>query len=250
MTLSSPLCRVGRKKPIQHVIKNISPKQFNKYVEPFVGSGDIYFIMDLDPSISAVINDLDPEIISAFKILKRNPSIEGIDRFKNKSLEEVRSFVKQSHNSDIDKLAKIIYDLCGTFGSKGQGNKIYKNPDIEPKLRKIPQYAEYMKNTKVLNQDYKSVIKSNDSKDTYFYLDPPYESSKGLYSKSVIDYNELADVLSKVKGKFVLSLNDSPNIRNIFKQFKVRGIRVDKPQDTMRESVGSHARQEVIIKNF
>jgi site-specific DNA-adenine methylase len=81
-------------------------------------------------------------------------------------------------------LAKIIYDLCGTFGGKAQGSKIYKNPNIEPKLRKIPKYAEYMKNTKVLNQDYKSVIKSNDSKDTYFYLDPPYESSKGLYTKS------------------------------------------------------------------
>jgi len=247
MTLSSPLCRVGRKKPIQHIIMSVSPKQFNKYVEPFVGSGDIYFEMNLDPSIPAVINDLDTEIATAFKILKSNPSIDNIERFKNKSLEDVRSFMKQSHSSPIDKLAKIIYDLCATFGGTAQGSKIYKNPNIEPKLRKIPMYAEYMKNTKVLNQDYKSVIKSNDSKDTYFYLDPPYESSKGLYAKSDFNYEELAGVLSKVKGKFVLSLNDSPNIRNIFKQFKIRGLRVE---GGGTQDLGAKTRKEVIIKNF
>ena len=247
MTLASPLCRIGRKKPIQHIIMSVSPKQFSKYVEPFVGSGDIYFEMNLDPSIPAVINDLDTEIATAFKILKSNPSIDNIERFKNKSLEEVRSFMKQSHSSPIDKLAKIIYDLCATFGDTAQGSKIYKNPNIEPKLRKIPMYAEYMKNTKVLNQDYKSVIKSNDAKDTFFYLDPPYESSKGLYTKSDFNYEELADMLSKVKGKFILSLNDSPNIRNIFKQFKIRGIRVE---GRGNEDLGAKTRKEVIIKNF
>jgi len=247
MSLVSPLCRIGRKKPIKYVIKNTAPKQFNKYVELFVGSGDIYFAMDLNPEIPAVINDLDKEIVSAFKILKSNPSIDNIDRFKDKSLEEIRSFMKQSHSSPIDKLAKIIYDLCATFGGKAQGSKIYENPNIEPKLRKIPLYAEYMKNTKVLNQDYKSVIKSNDGKDTFFYIDPPYENSKGLYSKSDMDYEELAEVLSNIKGKFVLSLNDSPNIRNIFKQFKIRGITLE---SRGHKSIGEKSRKEVIIKNF
>lgn len=246
MTLSSPLCRVGRKKPIQHIIKSVSPKQFDKYVEPFVGSGDIYFEMNLQTP--AVINDLDHEIATAFKILKSNPSIDNIERFKDKSLEEIRSFMKQSHTSPIDKLAKIIYDLCATFGGQAQGSKIYKNPNIEPKLRKMPMYAEYMKNTKVLNQDYKSVIKSNDTKDTYFYLDPPYENSKGLYAKSEFNYEELANVLSNVKGKFVLSLNDSPNIRNIFKKFKIRGIRIE--AHSQRGGIGHDSRKEVIIKNF
>ena len=251
MTLISPLCRPGRKKPIQHVIKSIAPKQFNKYVEPFVGSGDIFFAMDLDPSIPAVINDIDKEITLAFKILKSNPSITNIERFKNKTLEQVRSFVKQTHTSPIDKLAAIIYGLCGTFGGKGQGTKIYNNPNIEPKLRKIPKYAEYLKNTRVLNQDYKSVIKSNDGKDTFFYLDPPYEASKGIYAKSEFNFQELANVLSKVKGKFILSLNDSPNIRNIFKDFNIRGITVEGGGvNQKQQTIGSKVRKEVIIKNF
>ena len=248
--LVSPLCRIGRKKPIKQVIKTMAPKQFNKYVEPFVGSGDIFFNMDLDPSIPAVINDLDKDIALAFKILKSNPSITNIERFKNKTVEQIRSFMKETHTSPIDKLAAIIYDLCATFSGAAQGTKIYHSPNIEPKLRKIPKYAEYLKNTRVLNQDYKSIIKSNDGKDTFFYLDPPYETSKEVYVKSEFNFQELADVLSKVKGKFILSLNDSPNIRNIFKDFNIRGITVEGGGVNQKRAIGTKSRKEVIIKNF
>ena len=81
-----------------------------------------------------------------------------------------------------------------------------------------------MKNTKVLNQDYKSVILNNNTSNAFFFIDPPYEKSKDLYKDSIIDYEELAIVLSKVKGKFILTLNDSPDIRRIFNKFKIRGI--------------------------
>jgi len=246
MTLSSPFCRVGRKKPIQFVIERLAPKNYDTYVEPFVGSGDIYFKLNLSPTIKAVINDKDDMISNGFKILKSNPSIDNIDRFKSKSIEEITNFVKASHSSPIDKLAKIIYLLCGTFGSTGKG-KIYKSPNIETKLRKIPDYAEYMKNTKVLNQDYKSVILNNNTSNAFFFIDPPYEKSKDLYKDSIIDYEELAIVLSKVKGKFILTLNDSPDIRRIFNKFKIRGITLEAEGN---KGVGSSSRKEVIIKNY
>ena len=56
--LTSPLCRVGRKKPIQQRVVNKSPKDFSIYVEPFVGSGDIFFALNLDPTkVKSYIND-------------------------------------------------------------------------------------------------------------------------------------------------------------------------------------------------
>jgi len=42
MSLISPLCRTGRKKPLQSIIKALAPKDFKKYVEPFVGSGCVF----------------------------------------------------------------------------------------------------------------------------------------------------------------------------------------------------------------
>jgi DNA adenine methylase len=245
--LVSPLCRVGRKKPIQDKVVRLSPKDIKIYVEPFVGTGDIFFAMSLDPEkVKSYINDKDSDVANAFKIMKSNPNIDNIGKFKDMSLEQVKSFVKGSH-SGLDKLAQIIYNLCGTFGALGKG-KIYKNPNIEPKLRKMPLYAEYLKNTSISNTDYKSLF-SHDSPNTFFYLDPPYEKSKGLYKDAAIDYKQMADRLKKLKGKFLLSINDSAEIRETFKDFKIMGLAV-KGGGQANTDIGVKIRKELFIKNY
>jgi len=245
--LTSPLCRIGRKKPIQNKVISQSPKDFSIYVEPFVGSGDIFFAFNFDPTkVKSYINDKDTDISTAFKIMKSNPNISNIDKFKGKSVEAVQSFVNGSHTG-LDRLAQIIYKLCGTFGTTGKG-KIYKNPNIEPKLRKMPKYAEYLSNTTISNGDYKSLF-SHDSPNTFFYLDPPYEKSKGLYKDAVIDYKQMADRLKKLKGKFLLSINDSVEIRETFKDFKISGISVEGGGQKGTD-VGVKTRKELFIKNY
>ena len=248
MVLSTPLCRVGTKKPIRQVIKNKAPSNFTTYIEPFVGGGSIYFFLDLDPDkIKSIINDKDTSIAQAFRILKANPATSDLNRFKSKTVAEVQSFVNKSQTSQIDKLAKIIYDLCGTFGGKGQGTKIYKNPNIEVKLKKIPQYAAYMKNTTVLNGNWKSAIK--DSPNTFIYLDPPYEKSKGLYKEAVVDFQDMAKYLKPLKSKWLLSVNDSAETREIFKGFKIRGISVEGGgQET--SDIGAKTRKELLVSNY
>ena len=246
--LTSPLCRVGRKKQIQNSVISQSPKDFTIYVEPFVGSGDIFFAFNFDPDkVKSYINDKDIDIYTAFNIMKSNPSITNIDKFKGLSIEQIQTFVSKTYTNPVDKLARIIYLLCGTFGSKGIG-KIYKNPNIEPKLRKLPKYAEYLKNTTISNKDYKSLF-SHDSPNTFFYLDPPYEKSKRLYKDGVIDYKQMADKLKKLKGKFLLSINDSAEIREVFKDFKISGITV-LGEDKGKSPVGGQNRKELFIKNY
>ena len=247
--LVSPLCRIGRKKPIQQKVINKSPKDFSIYVEPFVGSGDIFFALNLDPTkVKSYINDKDSDVATAFKIMKSNPNIDNIAKFKGMSLEQVRSFVKGSH-SGLDRLAQIIYKLCGTFGTTGRG-KIYKNPNIEPKLRKIPKYAEYLSNTTITSSDYKSLF-SHDSANTFFYLDPPYEASKGLYKDAVIDYKQMVDRLKKLKGKFLLSINDSAEIRETFKDFRIIGLSVEGGASGQKKNeIGVKSRKELFIKNY
>ena len=136
--LVSPLCRVGRKKPIQQKVINKSPKDFSIYVEPFVGSGDVFFAMNLDPTkVKSYINDKDSDVATAFKIMKSNPNIDNIAKFKNMSLEQVRSFVKGKFLLSINDSAEIreTFKDFRIIGLSVEGGG-QKGTDLGTKVRK------------------------------------------------------------------------------------------------------------------
>jgi DNA adenine methylase len=77
-----------------------------------------------------------------------------------------------------------------------------------------------LKGVTILNQDYKKVLKKYDGENVLFYLDPPYyKTDNKSYSNKNIDFEELLDTLKDLKGYFVLSINDDPYIRKLFKDF-------------------------------
>lgn len=245
--MPSILCRLGRKRAIRQIIKNKAPKDFTTYVEAFVGSGDVYFYLDLDPSVKAYINDLDPLIAQSHKIIKSNPSIENIEKY-DLNLTEQNAFVKQKHTSPLDKLASNIMMLCGTFSGKARG-KIYQSGNIPNKLKKIPDLAEYMKNTTITQQDWKTIFKKHDKPNSFIYLDPPYEKSEEqkLYKINIIDFEEMARLMKSAKASVMLSINDSPNIRDIFKGLKISKILV---KGKHGKDISSEDRKELIITNY
>ena len=74
---------------------------------------------------------------------------------------------------------------------------------------------------------YQDFITRYDRPDTLFYLDPPYwncenDYGKGIFSKA--DFDELARLLKGIKGRFILSINDVPEIRQIFKAFYIKEV--------------------------
>ena len=258
MPLTAILCRTGRKRPIRDLIVSQKPKDFTTYTEPFVGTGDIYLALDLDPSIRAVINDLDPIIAQGHKFIKSNPTIPNITKY-DMTEEQTQNFVKKSYTNPVDKFVKNLIIMCGSFGGIPKLNKdgyptIYQFPPMSKKLVKIPAIAEYMKNTTVLQKDYKAVVKQYDSPTTFHYLDPPYENSVSnkLYKEAEMNYEEMAKFLKTIKGKFLLSINDSPNIRNIFRGFKIQKISVKGGAHKTEgaRTVGDGNRSELLIKNY
>ena len=54
-----------------------------------------------------------------------------------------------------------------------------------------------------------------DRETTLFYLDPPYYARK-LYKYNLTpeDFRKMAELLGRLRGKFVLSLNDVPEVRS------------------------------------
>ena len=77
----------------------------------------------------------------------------------------------------------------------------------------------------ILGRFREKVIKAFDSKDTLFYLDPPYwiDGEKFyLHDFFPADHEKLAETVCAIKGKFVLSYNDNPKIHELYRGFNIR----------------------------
>ncbi len=90
--------------------------------------------------------------------------------------------------------------------------------DISKLYDGIEQLAVRMNNAVVENQDFETLIKHYDREDSFFYCDPPYYNSEYVYDGGFAKENHqrLHDVLVNAKGKWLLSYNDCPEIRELY----------------------------------
>jgi len=257
--------RIGSKRQLVPKILKLIP-QHTIYVEPFIGGGSVYFAKP--PSRKEYINDLDKNIIEGYRLLKDAPSEEEllkdavkkvgntkIKKISDETVRRIQAFINKPAKTKAQKLLKKLYLSRNTFGFRNKGF-IYNPSTHYSKIRDIELYKERLKNTTILSEDYKTVIKKTDSKDTFFYLDPPYEDSDKLYEHDSINMEEMSNILRNIKGKFLMSINDSPNIRRIFKGFKIKNVlfkgsdrhKIDK--NTELKWVGQADRNELFISNY
>lgn len=233
----------GSKRRVLHKILPLIPKH-KIYVEPFIGSASV--LLGKPPSELEVINDLDKQLMKAYKLLKQaTPAI--INYMPDKSIESIQALVdKKTKNKNI-LLLQELYKRTATFQNQ-YNTKIYKTNMQEDKLKNILQYTHRLKDVQLYSTDYKNLIHHFDSPETFFFLDPPYENSKGLYKNHLFDFEQLSEILKSIKGKFLLTLNDSPTIRKIFKGFKIKKMLV--PSIGGINTVGTKDRKELIITNY
>jgi DNA adenine methylase len=268
--LRPPFCRNGNKYPVKDILVKQFPEH-KKYVEPFTGSSALFF--NKAKAEQNVLNDLDKRMIQSLRWLKSAPpkddpewdKIEfkgsfgtGKDqRLSGTRLANARAFFAKVPNSIIEKMAH--FKLAGCAGFNGvfanKPSQIYKVS--EKPLQRIETYLdlykEYLKGVSLETKDYANIIKQHDGADTFFFIDPPYEntsSSLGYAEGKGFDFERLRETLEKVKGKFLMTLNDSPNIRKIFQQFKINGFSAPNPWNTRDDKADRKPRKEITIRNY
>ena len=72
--------------------------------------------------------------------------------------------------------------------------------------------------------DFRDLIKRYDSEETFFYLDPPYHNSRGLYKYEMedTDFIDMKNILNRIKGKYLLNINEDEFIQKIFGEPNLR----------------------------
>tara|TARA_R110000823_G_scaffold23781_1_gene70705 strand:- start:86 stop:895 length:810 start_codon:yes stop_codon:yes gene_type:complete len=245
-SLTSFFGRVGSKTRLKDKIYKQMPTDFKTYVEPYVGGGAVMLGYKFKPDHKIVINDLDKALISGWRKLKNPPSLADARKYNITNVETLNRLKDSKGGGPLKELVKYLLASNNTFGSIGTG-KVYKDTNPYNKLVKIPEYQKKLKNATILNQNAIGVINKYNNADTFLFLDPPYENSNDLYDKGEINFEQLASTLRKFKGKFILSINDSRNIRNIFKGFKFRTIT---DGGSGNSGIGKSSRKELFIRNY
>ena len=202
------------------------------FVEPFLGSGALFLAKN--KSTNSVINDLDPLMYSIWTNVKSSgKKFDEINESTPFDFKPNRkrwdTFLKtHKQGTAVEKLYKSLYVMRNSFNGSGTSFSPNRYPPTQSNYKiKLEPYQKKLKGVTILKKDYKEVIKKYDNKDAFFYLDPPYEiaiKKGGYYEYSDIDLEELRDLLSKVKGKFLMSLDITPTTKKLFKDFYQKKI--------------------------
>jgi DNA adenine methylase len=248
-----PLSYIGGKNRIAKRVIALFPPH-TTYVEPFAGGAQVFF--HKQPSKVEVLNDLDGEIVNFFRICQAHHSeLIRYLRFMLVSRQwyEVLRATDPAVLTDIQRAARYLYILKASFAGivrrPSYHFHVVQPPGFNPK--RLPQLIEKthkrLERVQIENSSYERVLSRYDRKTTFFYLDPPY-FGRALYRHNLTtkDFGILEERLQNVQGKFILSLNDVPEVRTIFRRFWILDVEL---HYTAQKTPGRRYR-EVLIMNF
>ena len=260
----------GGKRQIIKELTDSLPKNYNRYFEPFIGGGALFFAVR--PK-NAYISDINPELINLYNTVKNNTHslIKDLLRYKNTETEfyRIRNLDRTpdyKNLTNIEKASRFIYlnKTCynGLYrtNSKGQFNApygFYKNPNIIDE-QNLKICSELLKETEIRLSDFSNIENKIKTRD-FVYFDPPYipinkTSSFTKYYKddfntgSQIKLKELCDRLNKKNIYFMLSNSYNETALNLYKEYNIKKINAIRAINCKADKRGTI--NELIITNY
>lgn len=225
----------GKRLLSKTLIERIQKVNHICYAEPFFGMGGVFFRRPFQAD-AEVINDVSKDVTTFLKVLQRH-FIEFVNFMRwhvttRTEFERLKNTEPETL-TDIERAARFFYLQKLSFGGKVSGRTYGYSPkekgrfDITRIEANLEELHERLAAVQIENLDYGDFIERYDRPTTLFYLDPPYYNNETDYGKGVFnksDFEKLAKLLFSIKGKFIMSLNDTPEVRNIFKGFTIETV--------------------------
>jgi len=264
---------VGGKRSLIPQYENLFPKKFNKYFEPFLGGGAIFFHLGVK---KAVLNDSNPELISAYEGVRDNPKkvIKLLKDLKDRHSPELYMAIRNldrdiglfSKFKKHEIAARMIYLNQTCFNGIYRVNKHGQfNVPIGSSLNRlicdedaIIKASDYLKDAQIHSIDFEEILKKA-GKNDFIYFDPPYfpisqYSDFTRYTKEKFyqkDQERLRDSfvdLHKKGAKVMLSNSDSDFIKDLYKDFKVHTVYSGRSLNSKKDRRGKVS--ELVITNY
>jgi DNA adenine methylase len=227
-----PAKYIGGKRNLAKLITAIIERvPHSSYNEPFVGMGGIFFRRARRPR-SEAINDISGDVVTLFRILREHyPYFVDMLKWRLSSRADFKRLLEMdpAHLTDLQRAARFLYLQRLGFGGKVDGRAFgvdarqparFDVVKLEPMLADL---AERLSPVTIEQLPFAEFIGRYDHAGALFYLDPPYWGCEGDYGPGVFgrdDFAALAEQLRGIEGRFILSINDRPDVRLVFDGFE------------------------------
>jgi DNA adenine methylase len=223
------------------------------YVETFFGAGWVYF--GKEPSKVEVINDVEGELVNLFRMMKYHASeLQRMLQYELSCRDEFEYYKQADPKglTEIQRAIRFIYLNSQSFAAKG-GNYGYgtstKPRGIVFGERDLLEIQKRLRNTYVENLDFEELIQKYDRPKSLFFCDPPYYETAGYESDFTLkDQMRLVDCLKGIKGKFLVTINDHPAVREWYSWANIEEVNTVYSISRDKDACGKV--KELIITNY
>jgi DNA adenine methylase len=277
----------GKSLMLPHIMGRIPPHQ--KYVEPFFGSGAVFFAK---PSArESVINDADRNLINLYRTIITD--YDALKKEVDASLAHNGLFFQAKYicnyydrvldgtwRNDIGKkmfsvehilqnippidraaphvmlawAAYYVYNMSFSAISTSNSFLYHSNMNYKKSLF-TKDVRNKLENALLLCDDALRILKTNnDGSDTFAFIDPPYIGTDNRGYKHTCDMDALLRYLGEeCKTKFMLTIFDCPQINEFVARYKLNVTRIEKKiacSALCKIKDDKKSRTELLITNY
>ncbi|MGJ4882978.1 DNA adenine methylase [Bradyrhizobium sp. HKCCYLRH1065] len=225
----------GKRRLGELLARRIEAIHHDTYAEPFIGMGGVFFRRRWAPR-REVINDVSRDVVTLFRILQRHyPQFLETLKFQVTSRAEFERLAAANSDTltDLERAARFLYLQRLAFGGKVAGRNFGVEPigparfDVTKLGPLLEAIHERLAGVVIECLSWADFIARYDGPGTLFYLDPPYWGCEADYGAGVFsrdDFARLAQRLGGIAGKFMLSVNDVPETREVFADYAIEAV--------------------------
>jgi len=245
-------------------------KSYTEFREPFVGGGSVaLFVSKLHPHLEIWVNDLYRPLAIFWQQLQHDGQAMQDKLWSIKNMNPDRDTAKQlfiNAKEGVNDESKSQFDRAVDFyiANKCSFSGLTESSSFSPQasesnfsfrgIEKLGEYSKLIENWNITNLDWKELM--SDNRNSFIYLDPPYEIGNNLYGKKGdmhkhFDHDDFATVCDEFTAPQLISYNSSQVIRDRFKNWNAAEF---DHTYTMR-SVGDYMqdqqdRKELLLLNY
>ena len=264
-SIKSPLRYPGGKSKALKQILPIIPK-FGEFREPFVGGGSVFFALkQLHPDKKFWINDFNKDLSLFWKYCKEDAdkliseSQKAKENDKTDGEELYNQLIQEKNLSDFQRALRFFIlnriTFSGLVESGGFSKQAFRLRFTDSSIERLKKASQVLQGVEITNEDYEKVV-NGPGEEVFIFLDPPYlsKTKSKLYGKKGdlhegFDHKRFAEVMKRCKHKFLITYDDSLEVRALFPFAHVYSWELQYGMNNYKQKKAAKGK-ELFISNF